>query len=226
MGKVIAIDGPAGTGKSTVARKVAQHLGYLFLDTGAMYRAVTYQLLAKRIDLLDVEAIKTVLSDFRLEVQEVHGEKRYFLEGEEITETIRSSEVSRNVSAVSALPCVRESLVVIQQRSVQGHNAVCEGRDMGTVVFPRARYKFFLVARSEVRAQRRYQEMLAKDPDLAQTQSQVLLDLMQRDELDSTRQISPLRAAEDAILVDTSDWTIDQVVQHILEKVAAGEKTS
>lgn len=221
---IIAIDGPAGTGKSTVARRVAASLGYLFLDTGAMYRAVTYALLQKQIRVSDVEAIRSFLGKFHLEIQEGDKEKRYFLEGQEITQEIRSPEVSRQVSAVSALPCVREALVLIQQKSALGKNAVCEGRDMGTVVFPSAKYKFFLVARSEVRAQRRYQEMLAKDPNLAQTPSQVLFDLMQRDELDSTREISPLRAAEDAILVDTSDWTIDQVVQHILEKVAAGER--
>lgn len=221
---IIAIDGPAGTGKSTVARRVAASLGYLFLDTGAMYRAVTYALLQKQIRVSDVEAIRSFLEKFHLEIQEGDKEKRYFLEGQEITQEIRSPEVSRQVSAVSALPCVREALVLIQQKSALGKNAVCEGRDMGTVVFPSAKYKFFLVARSEVRAQRRYQEMLAKDPNLAQTPSQVLFDLMQRDELDSTREISPLRAAEDAILVDTSDWTIDQVVQHILEKVAAGER--
>ncbi len=224
MGKVIAIDGPAGTGKSTVARRVAESLGYLFLDTGAMYRAVTYRLLEKRINLADISAIQAVLQDFHLEVQEGDEGKRYFLEGQEITKAIRSPEVSRHVSAVSALPCVREALVCIQQKSLQGKNAVCEGRDMGTVVFPSARYKFFLVARSEVRAQRRYQEMLAKDPHLVQTKSEVLFDLMQRDELDSTREISPLRAAEDAVLVDTSDRTIDQVVQYILAKVAEGEK--
>lgn len=214
---IVTIDGPAGTGKTTIARLVAEKLEFRYFDTGAMYRALTCQLLKDHIDVSDQQLLNTYLENFLFEVREVAKEKRYFVQGEDVTDFIRTPQVTQKVSEVSALPAVRAALITIQRGFGTGKNAVFEGRDMGTVVFPQAELKIFLTARPAVRAERRYLEFKASK--MPTTQEEVLNELSARDHIDSTRETSPLKQAEDAHLIDTSDMTIEQVINLILTLV-------
>lgn len=212
---IVAIDGPAGSGKSTTAKGVADRLGFLYLDTGAMYRAATAAVLSASIDVNDKSAVSrcigTVDIDFAPEDDQI------LLNGEDVTDVIRGREVTQHVSAVSAYPEVRERMVAMQ-RSIAGHrDSVVEGRDIGTVVFPNADIKFFLIARLEERAKRRRKD-LAK-LGVEQTVSEIVKDLQRRDAFDSSRSVSPLLKADDAIEVDTTSLTaeeqIDLIVSHV-----------
>jgi CMP/dCMP kinase len=216
---IITIDGPVATGKSTIAKKLAQALGYIYFDTGAMYRALTYGIIKNNIDVDNPEALKNYLDQFHFSIHTKYLDKAYFVDHEDVTDAIRKEEVTSNVSRISANPLVRENLVKLQREFAKGVHAVFEGRDMGTVVFPEATLKIFLSGRSEVRAKRRYEEIKNKFPDYASTLTleKVLEDLNKRDEYDSSRSISPLKKAEDAFEVDTSDLTPDGVVSRILE---------
>lgn len=219
---IITLDGPSGTGKSTVAKKIAQRLGFTFFDTGAMYRALAWKLSEEGVDLSDAEQVEQALPTFQYEIRtDGKGEKRYWVCGTDVTEAIRSQKISSLASQIAAYPQVRQSLVQIQRRFGEASNAVFEGRDMGTVVFPKADYKFFLTADSKVRAERRYKELLAKFPDLIDTLEcdQIQKEIEQRDDQDRNRAISPLRQAEDAILIDTSFDSVDEVVQKILKHI-------
>ncbi len=215
---IITIDGPAGTGKSTVAKHLAQRLNFAFFDTGAMYRAVTYTLLKEQIPFHDTEKIEHLLSHFEFRIVTHLMEKRYFVGSEEVTQQIREGAITRHVSEVAALPCVRASLSTLQQRFAAVTDAVFEGRDLGSVVFPDANLKIFLTASSEVRAERRFRELLFKHPSEAEnlTKQQVLEDLLRRDLIDSTRAVAPLIQPEDAHVIDTSFMTIEEVVEAIL----------
>jgi CMP/dCMP kinase len=216
---IITIDGPAGTGKTTVARGVAHKLEVTYVDTGAMYRAITYFVMQREIPLTDPLAIEAALREF--EFTERGGERahHYYINGVEVTEQIRSPEVTRNVSLVSSYPGVRLHMVPLQRKRVAQIDAVCEGRDMGTVVFPDAEYKFFLTARPEVRAERRYRELLLTRPDSNPSFDQVLRDIMLRDAKDTSRAVSPLRPAADAIQVDTSEMAAEEVIARIVQHV-------
>ncbi|MFA5250402.1 MAG: (d)CMP kinase [Parachlamydiales bacterium] len=207
---LITIDGPAGVGKSTVAKKLAQKLAFAYFDTGAMYRSATLFLLEKGIDLEDEAAIKDALADFHFEVRLENGEKHYLVDGQEVTDKIRSLEITEKVSTVAAKGFVREELVKIQRKYARGKNAVFEGRDMGTVVFPKADLKFYLTAQGEIRAHRRADELKSKHEEVAF--EQILKDLKQRDERDMTRSHSPLRCPADAFLIDTSALSIEEAV--------------
>lgn len=207
---VIAIDGPAGTGKSSVAKRVAARLGFFFLETGAMYRAVTYGLLKHRIPLEDEAAIAAYVAALELSL----GDKGYILEGELLIDQLRSEAVTRSVSQVSALHCVREKLVSLQRSLAKGRDLVLEGRDIGTVVFPDAACKIYLTASSAKRAERRL--LQEGGGDLLKVRE----DIERRDKFDSERALSPLKPAKDAILIDTSDYTLDEVVEEILEIVS------
>lgn len=213
---VIAIDGPAGTGKSSVARGLAISLGSRYLDTGAMYRIVTLGVLRSRIDLGDVAAIGALAGDIELAVGHDPGQDRCYLAGEDVSTEIRGEAVTRAVSAVSAVPAVRAKLVALQRALAEGPgHVVVEGRDVGTVVLPDADLKIFLTASAEERARRRNsQNVVAGLPD---DYERVLTDVKRRDHLDSTRAVSPLRAAEDAIVVDTSHMTQSEVIDHLTE---------
>ena len=217
---IIAIDGPSGTGKSTVAKGVAHKLGFVFFDTGAMYRSLAWKIMHEGIQPTDEARICQLLDRFQFDVQTDRvGDKRYLVNGVDVTHKIRSPEISTLSSQISIYPSVRHAMVKIQRHFGRQANAVFEGRDMGTVVFPDAELKIFLTARPEVRAERRYRELLLKFPDLADsvTQGQILKEIEERDRKDSTRAISPLRQAKDAILIDTSDLNADQVIERILD---------
>ena len=216
---IITIDGPVATGKSGVAKKLAESIGYIFIDTGAIYRSLTYGILKHRVDITQPEQLQKFLDQFKFDVKNVRRDKFYFFEGEDITQKIRGQEVTLAVSEVSANKAVRDKLIHIQRDLAKGVNAVFEGRDMGTVVFPDAGLKIFLTGRDEVRAKRRHAELKIKFPEEAKnlTLEMCLEDLRRRDAYDSSREHAPLCQAEDAFLVDTSDLTLDGVVNQILE---------
>lgn len=213
---VVAIDGPAGAGKSTIAKLVAEKLGYAYIDTGAMYRSVAWKFLqtGKVFDEAYIsELAKTMVIEFKPEA----NINRVFVDGVEVTGAIRSAEVTANVSHVAAIGDVREAMVEQQRRMGEAGGVLMDGRDIGTVVFPHAQLKIFLTASVEERAMRRYKELVAKGEqvDLAQLQK----DIASRDKQDSERAISPLRQAEDALLLDTSNMNIQQVTDKILTLV-------
>ena len=208
---IIAIDGPAGAGKSTIAKKVADSLGYVYIDTGAMYRAFTYELLTSSISLSDIEEINKVLEKTNIEFKN----NEIFLNNLNVTNEIRSKNVTANVSAVSAIPQVREKLVNLQRKIASESNSILDGRDIGTVVFPNAELKIFLTASVKIRALRRYNELIAKDKNI--DINEIEAEIEKRDKLDSSRETSPLIKAADAIEIDTSDLSIDEVANTILK---------
>lgn len=213
---VVAIDGPAGAGKSTIAKLAAEKLGYAYIDTGAMYRSVAWKFLqtGKAFDEDFISGLsKTMLIDFKPEAKI----NRVFVDGTEVTDAIRTPEVTAIVSRVAAIGAVREAMVDQQRRMGEAGGVLMDGRDIGTVVFPNAQLKIFLTASVEERARRRYAEMVAKGQqvDLQQLQA----DIAERDKQDSERAISPLRQAEDALLLDTSNMGISEVTDRILQLV-------
>lgn len=215
---VVAVDGPAGTGKSSVSRGLARELGARYLDTGAMYRIVTLALLRAGVDLTDPDAMAAAAADVQIALSDDPGEDRSFLAGEDVSAEIRGDEVTGSVSAVSAVPAVRKRLVNLQRQLADGPGSVVvEGRDIGTVVLPDADVKFFLTASAETRAKRRNDQNIASG--LGDDYPGVLTDVRRRDHLDSTRAVSPLRAADDAVVVDTSDMTEAQVIEYLLKLV-------
>ncbi|MDY0134292.1 MAG: (d)CMP kinase [Atribacterota bacterium] len=216
MKKYIAIDGPAGAGKSTVAQKLAQSLKYLYLDTGALYRAITLYFWENNIPLEDCEILTSVLSRIKLEVS--WEEKfRIFLNGREVTEDIRQPEVDALVSPVAKIKEVRNYLCVVQREIALSRPSVTEGRDIGTVILPDADLKIFLTARPEIRAYRRWKER--KDKGNNVDYKVVLKNVLERDFIDSTRDDAPLKKAEDAIEVDTSFLSVDEVVEKLYKLV-------
>lgn len=215
--RTIAIDGPAGTGKSSVSRGLARALNARYLNTGAMYRVVTLAVLRSGIDPTDVDAVAAFAPTVDLAVGFDPDEDSAFLAGEDVSVEIRGDAVTKAVSAVSAVPAVRTLLVQRQRELSEGGTVVVEGRDIGTVVLPRADLKVFLTASPEERARRRNDQNV--EAGLPDEYEAVLADVRRRDHLDSTRAVSPLRAADDAILVDSSDWTQTQTIAHLIELV-------
>ena len=213
---VVAIDGPAGAGKSTIAKLVAEKLGYAYIDTGAMYRSVALKFLQTGKDF-DEDFISELARTMVIEFKPEASVNRVFVDGQEVTDAIRSAEVTANVSRVAAIGAVREAMVAQQRRMGESGGVLMDGRDIGTVVFPNAQLKIFLTATVEERAMRRYKELIAKGQqvDLAQLKE----DIASRDKQDSERAISPLRQAEDALLLDTSYMNIEQVTAKILQLV-------
>lgn len=217
---IIAIDGPSGTGKSTVAKEVARKLNFTYFDTGAMYRSFAWKVVQEGVDPSNAGAVRKIADHFQFDIEtDRTGEKHYLVNKVDVTHKIRTQEISRASSQISIYPFVRQVVVKIQRHFGRAGDAVFEGRDMGTVVFPDAELKVFLTARPEIRAQRRYNELLVKFPDLADSVSpqQILSEIEERDQKDSTRAVSPLRQAKDAVLIDTSDLTAEEVTLRILE---------
>ena len=214
----IAIDGPAGAGKSSVAKALAKRLGCIYLDTGAMYRAVTWFAMQEQVPLEDAPAMEALLEKIQLEFKEEPEGQHLYCNGVDITEAIRTTEISANVSAVTMLPSVREAMVAQQQKIAADCDVLMDGRDIGTTVLPDARYKFFLTASLEERARRRCLELQQKG--IAVDLEQMKHDIALRDEKDSKRAVSPLVQAADAERIDTSDMTLEEVVEKLFAKIA------
>ena len=214
---IVAIDGPAAAGKSTSAKKVARELGFTHLDTGAMYRCVTLSVLRNQITLDNENALSQLLNELDIRLEKLDDELVVYLNGEDVSDEIRKAEVTSYVSTVSALSQVRNALVRIQRNIAKNQDCVVEGRDIGTIVFPDAEFKFFLVADDFVRARRRQLDLIA----IGEEKSIAVLveEIRQRDFLDSERSNSPLRKADDAIEIDTSKMTFDEQVAFMVNKV-------
>ncbi len=210
----VAIDGPAGAGKSTAAKAAAAKMEMIYVDTGAMYRAITVFLLREGVDLKDEQAVAASCERAHVTIKYLDGRQVVFLNGENVNDLLRTQEVSRMTSVVSALPCVREKLRSLQQDLAAENDCIMDGRDIGTCVLPNADVKIFLTASSAVRAKRRYDELTARGEacDLAKIQA----DIEERDDRDMHRSVSPLVRAKDSVLLDTSDMDIDQVVGRIV----------
>lgn len=214
MSTNIAIDGPAGAGKSTIAKKIAKELSFIYVDTGAMYRAMALHLLKHNISMKDADAIAKSCQDASISIRYENGEQQVILNGENVTALLRAEEVGNMASVSSANPSVRRKLVSLQQELASSSDVVMDGRDIGTVVLPDANVKIYLTASSHTRALRRYQELQQKGEicDLDAIEA----DIQERDYRDMHREISPLRQAEDAVLVDSSDMTIQEVCDAII----------
>jgi len=214
---VIAIDGPAASGKSTTARLAAQKLGYLYIDTGAMYRAMTVKVLEHRLDLRDEAGIVALAEETRIELRQHENSLKVFLDHRDVTRSIRSQEVTKAVSAVSAIRKVREVMVREQRRIAKDGGVILEGRDIGTVVFPDADLKIFMKASVEKRAMRRRKELALESMEVPL--EDLVSDIRERDRKDSEREVSPLRLASDAVVMDTSDMTIEEQVEFIVNRI-------
>ena len=211
----IAIDGPAGAGKSTIAKQVASRLGYIYVDTGAMYRAMALYLIREGISSEDQDSVGKRSQNADISIKYENGEQVVLLNGENVNGLIRTEEVGNMASATSVNGDLRKKLVELQQKLAATENVVMDGRDIGTVVLPGAQLKVYLTASVEVRADRRFKELTEKG--IACDLEQIKSDIRDRDHRDMTREISPLKQAEDAILVDSSDMTIQEVIDRILE---------
>lgn len=215
---VITIDGAAGVGKTTTAKKLARMLGFRYLDTGAMYRAITYFFIQHQVDIESKNMVISSLDTLNLDVSfPIDRPTKIVLDGEDISEDIRKKVVTNRVSQVSAIEDVRKKMVKIQKEIVSDGNFVVEGRDIGTVVFPNAEHKFFLVADYDTRAKRRLKDFQSVNEEL--DLSDIKNDLIRRDERDKNRKLSPLKKAEDAVVIDTSNCSIDEQVESIYKYI-------
>lgn len=210
----VAIDGPSGAGKSTVARAAAARLGYVYVDTGAMYRAIGLAVCRKGISGDDTAGIVAVLPEVQLDIRYEDGAQHILLCGEDVSDAIRTPEIAKYASKVSAVPEVRQFLLETQRDMAKNGNILMDGRDIGTVILPDAQVKIFLTASAEARAQRRYLELHEKGQSI--TFDEVLHDIQQRDEQDMTRAVAPLKQAADAVLLDTSDISLEQSIEAVL----------
>ncbi len=212
---IVAIDGPAGAGKSTIARSVAGKLGFLYIDTGAMYRALTLKALERNIDIGNAKAVIELAHNTQIDLRnDAGGELMISLDGEDVSRQIRQPRITKFVSDVAKIKEVREVMVGLQRKLGESRNSVLDGRDIGTVVFPEADRKFFLDADFRERAARRHKELVAAGTDISV--GEVEKDLANRDNIDSTRKVAPLKKADDAVYIDTTKLSIEQVVEKVL----------
>ena len=218
----IAIDGPAGAGKSTIAKALAKELGYCYVDTGAIYRTVAYFLDLLGISPKDADGVERYIDELTIKIEyDEEGKQHMLMNGMDVSDEIRTQDISQKASLVSAHKVVRDVLLDMQREVAKQNNCIMDGRDIGTVVLPKAQVKIFLTASAEVRAKRRYDELIAKGQKAELPV--ILKEIIQRDHQDTTRPIAPLKQAKDAVLVDTSDMTIDEVIAAIRKIVE--EKT-
>lgn len=220
----IAIDGPAGAGKSTIAKAVAKSLQIIYLDTGAMYRATAYFALQNKIDVQDEEAVSKMLEDFHMDIVYEDGAQQIYVNGLNTTPYLREHYMSKAASDISALPVVRYKMVDLQREFAKTHDVVLDGRDIGTFVLPDANCKFFMTATAEERANRRYKELIEKGQTV--DYDQLLQDIIQRDYNDSHREVAPLKQAEDAVLLDTTNMSIEEVIEAVKKVVEERVKAS
>lgn len=214
----IAIDGPGGAGKSTIAKALAKKLGYIYVDTGALYRAIGLYMIKKGVDLKNADAIVEKLDEVKVELKYVNDEQRVLLCGDDVSEDIRKPEVSMAASDVSAVPAVRDFLLGLQRKMANENNVIMDGRDIGTVVLPNAEIKLFLTASAEERAMRRYKELIEKGKDIEY--ETVYKELCERDYQDSHREIAPLRPADDATVIDTTGNDLEKSVQVLMDFIS------
>ncbi len=213
----IAIDGPAGAGKSTISKKVASELGYVYIDTGAMYRTVGLKAVRSGIDTKDAKGVESILNGIDIDIRHEGVEQHIYLDGENVSDKIRTPEISMAASNVSAIPAVRVALVDMQRKLAENHDVVMDGRDIGSFVLPDAEIKIFLTASAEARAKRRYKELIDKGESVSF--EEVYNDMVQRDKNDSTRAVSPLVVAEGASVIDTSDLNLQESVEAVISHI-------
>ena len=213
----VAIDGPAGAGKSTIAKSAAGELGFIYVDTGALYRSVAYYCICRGADTKDREAIAALLPEITPELRFIEGAQHVFVNGEDVSDKIRTPEISMGASNVSAIPAVREFLFDLQKKIAAENNVIMDGRDIGTVVLPNAQLKIFLTASAEERASRRFKELSEKGEKV--TFEEVLDDVNKRDYNDMHRDIAPLRQAEDAVLLDTTSLDLEQSKEKVIAMI-------
>jgi len=213
MGYNVAIDGPAGAGKSTIAKLVAKEKGYIYVDTGAMYRGLAIHFIKKGLKAEDIKGIVEACKDAEVSIVYENDVQQIYLNGENVTAMLRTEEVGNMASKTSAIPAVREKLLELQRTLAREKNVIMDGRDIGTNILPNADVKIYLTASVETRATRRYKELLEKGENCVY--EEIAQDIKERDERDMNREIAPLKQAEDAILVDSSEMTIDEVVKTI-----------
>ena len=218
----IAIDGPAGAGKSTAAKLVAKELGFIYIDTGALYRSIGVAALRKGYDTTDAEKVNSLLPEISLSLKFVDGEQRVILNGEDVSREIRLPEASMAASNVSAIPEVRAFLLEMQKKLARENNCLMDGRDIGTVILPDAELKIFLTASAEIRAERRYKELIEKGTP--KDYDELLSEIKQRDHNDSHRAVAPLKPAVDAYMLDSSDMSLEEVVTKIVSLAKEIEK--
>lgn len=220
----IAIDGPAGAGKSTIAKMVAKKLGFIYVDTGAMYRAIALYLLRAHVDRHDEQAVAEAVKGAKITIRYQEGTQQVLLNGEDVSGLIRTEEVGNTASAVSVYPAVRAHLLELQRNLAASADVLMDGRDIGTCILPNADTKIFLTASSRVRAMRRYKELTEKGEMC--NLDEIEQDIIERDARDMNRAIAPLKQAEDALLLDSSDMTIEEVIQAILDSAKASGLSS
>lgn len=210
----VAIDGPAGAGKSTIARTAAERLGFIYVDTGALYRTVAVAALRNSTDTSDENAVANLLEDIKVQLKFINGEQHVLLNGEDVSEEIRLEKASMAASKVSAIPSVRKFLFGLQKKLAEENDVIMDGRDIGSVVLPNAQVKIFLTASPEIRATRRVRQL--EEKGVKSDYDEILKDIIQRDYQDEHREIAPLKKTEDAVLVDTSDCDLEQSIERVL----------
>ncbi len=218
----VAIDGPSGAGKSTIARTAAKTLGFLYVDTGALYRAIGLAVCRRGYDALDRNEVISVLPEITIELRYLLDIQRVYLNGEDVSELIRTPQIAQFASRVSSVPEVREFLLGIQRDMAEKNSVIMDGRDIGTVILPQADVKIFLTASAEKRAERRCAELKEKGQEVSL--GQVLADMARRDSLDAGRSVAPLRQAPDATLLDTSDLTLEQSIDAVLDIIRKAQE--